>query len=136
MNLDLPKFFHQPNTGVFFIRVVAGAILAAAGISKFLGGQAALEGTGRALGMFGVDAGHLYFGIAAAVCETLGGIALVLGFKARIAALCTFAVMAVASAVKVASGADLVREAGYPIMVAAVCLGIMFTGAGRWSVDP
>jgi len=135
MKLDLPKFFHQPGVGCFFIRLAAGAILAAAGVRKFLGGTETLESVGGALGVFGVNFGALYFGIAAAAVEVIGGLMLVIGFGARVAALALLGVMVVASAVKVSSGADLVSEAGYPILMAAVCLGLMFAGAGRWAVD-
>jgi uncharacterized membrane protein YphA (DoxX/SURF4 family) len=95
------------------------------------------EGVGSAAGLFGIKAGHLYWGFGAGLVEFVGGAARVFGYLIRPAALLIFCVMVGATAVKAKgldfSSGDSVGEMFYPATMAAVMVSLFFSGAGRFS---
>lgn len=116
--------------GLLVLRVGFGLGMAYHGYGKVFGGQVSMLAQG-------VEQWGLPFPIvwawAAALSEFAGGILLVIGFKARIAAFFVFVTMAVAFFK--AHGADpfQVKELAAAYGVAA--LGLMFTGPGSYSID-
>jgi putative oxidoreductase len=68
------------------------------------------------------------------MAETLGGLLLILGFVHRSAALALFVTMTVATIWKYYpfGGWD---AAAHPAAMAVVCLGLLFTGPGKYSLD-
>lgn len=131
----IAKFLDKPDFGFLIMRVVTGAIFVGAGISKFLGGQSALEQAGSAMAMFGLSFAPVFWGVLAALVETVGGALLVIGFLFRGAAFFLAATMVVATALKVnLDGLDLI-SVGYPLVMLAISAGLMFTGPGRIAAD-
>ncbi len=125
------KFLDKPDLGFLIMRVVAGAIFVAAGINKFLGGEGALEQTGSAMALFGLGFAPIFWGVLAALVETVGGLLLIIGFLFRGAAFFLFMTMIVATAVMFdMKGLDL-KSIGYPLVMLAVSAGLMFTGPGK-----
>jgi len=121
--------------GLLVLRVVVGLAFVYYGWTKIMAGQAKWEGVGSAMALFGVTQGHLYWGLAAALVEFLGGIALVLGLFVRFAAFLLFPVMVVATVLRSRaldfSAGDSVSETFYPAALAAVMVALFFHGGGR-----
>ncbi|WP_309395959.1 DoxX family protein [Cerasicoccus maritimus] len=134
MKEKISHFVNSPNLGLFIIRLFAGIIFVAAGIPKFAGGADSLKGVGSAVETFGIDFAPLLWGVLAATAELVGGLLIILGVCTRISAFFLFCTMVVASAVKIDGGGDILKDAGYPIMLAAVSLGLLFTGSGNFAV--
>ncbi|MDF3059528.1 MAG: hypothetical protein K0R17_3743 [Rariglobus sp.] len=137
MNLKWPFLDRWSDAGLLVMRVgIGGLFMIVHGFPKLAGGPAKWESVGKAVGYLGVDFGHTAWGFAAAVAETLGGLLLVLGWGHRPAALALFVTMAVASIWKyfpeILGGWS---AAAHPITMAVVCLGLLLTGPGKYSLD-
>jgi putative oxidoreductase len=89
---------------------------------------------GRAVSYLGIDYGYTWWGLAAILAMTLGAICLILGFAHRPAALALTLTMGVATIWKYYpfGGWD---AADYPATMMVVCLGLLFTGPGKFSVQ-
>lgn len=134
MKQKLTQLVNNPNIGLLIIRLAAGIIFIAAGIPKFAGGAESLKGVGSSMAIFGIDFAPLLWGGMAATAELVGGLLIILGVCTRISSFFLFFTMVVAAAVKIHGGGDIIKEAGYPIVLAAVSLGLVFTGSGRFAV--
>ena len=124
--------------GPLALRVPVGLIFAAHGAQKLFGwfGGYGLEGTGQFFGSIGLNPGYLMALLAGAV-EFFGGLALVLGLLVRPAAAALAGAMLIAIfAVHVGKG-FFVDKGGYEYAFAlfAASLSLLFSGAGRHSVD-
>lgn len=77
------------------------------------------------------------FGTAAALSEFLGGLALILGFFGRYAALFFGCVMAVAVFKVHAANGFFAKSNGFecPLMLLAACVSIVISGSGPLSLD-
>lgn len=127
----IAKFLDKPDLGFLIMRVVAGAIFVAAGINKFLGGSSALEQTGSAMAAIGIGFAPLFWGVVAALVETVGGILLIIGFLFRGAAFFLTGTMVVASIMMFQKFGFDIKSIGFPLLMLAVSAGLMFTGPGK-----
>lgn len=124
--------------GLFLIRVVVGLTLAAHGGQKLFGmfGGHGIAGTGQYFESISFRPGRVMAAIAG-LGELGGGLALALGLLTPLASAAIIATMAVAIwGVHIEKG--FFNHAGgyeYPLMIAAIALGIAFTGAGPLSLD-
>lgn len=123
--------------GLLVLRLVVGVTFVYYGWTKLMGGGVTWEGVGSVMSNFGVTEGHLYWGLAAALAEFLGGVALVFGHLVRPAAFFLGGVMVAATVMK-AKGlnfaeADTVIALFYPASMAAVMVSLFFSGGGRFS---
>lgn len=135
MNVKWKSLDQFSNFGLLITRVVVGALfMIVHGFPKLEGGPAKWESVGRAVSYLGVHFGYTGWGLAATVAETLGGFFLIIGFAHRPAALALFVTMAVAAiwSYYPFGGWD---AAAHPTAMAAVCLGMVFTGPGKYSLD-
>lgn len=119
------------------LRVPLGFVLAAHGAQKLFGwfGGFGLEGTGKWMASIGFEPGYL-MALMAGSAEFFGGIALILGLLTRPAALVTAFAMVMAMTVHLGNGL-FVSGNGYEfaLILAAACLSLAFSGAGKYSVD-
>lgn len=120
------------------LRLAAGLIFAAHGAQKLFGwfGGHGLEGTGQFFGSIGLNPGHLMALLAGAV-EFFGGLALIVGLLVRpAAAALAFAMLVAVFAVHWSEGFFL-DKGGYEYALAllAVSVSLVFSGAGRASLD-
>ena len=120
------------------LRIPIGIIFAAHGAQKLFGwfGGYGLEGTGQFFGSIGLNPGYL-MALLAGAAEFFGGLALVFGVLVRpAAAALSFAMLIAVFAVHFSKGFFL-DKGGYEYALAlfAASLSLLFSGAGRWSVD-
>lgn len=118
------------DTGLLILRIATGATMLQAGLIKaFDFGTAVgfMESSGWRLPGFGA------FMVTAA--ETLGGIGLLLGVLTPLAACAVIGAMVDAWAVNVSADAFWSQPFNVPFLVAFVAAGLLFTGAGAFSVD-
>lgn len=132
--MNISGFFKKPNLGLLIIRLILGATFIAHGLMKFLGGTSALEGVGSAMQSFGITAFPVFFGGIAALCELLGGLLILIGYKFRIGAFAILLVMVVAT-YKNFDGLNSFKNFAWSLELAAVFLGLLFIGPGRYSFD-
>lgn len=132
------------DVGLLVLRVVAGGVLFLYGSAKLLAwfGGAGFQGT---LDAFQTNLGvPAWLGAMAVFAEFFGGLGLALGLLTRVAAFGALCTMAVAVYTKV--GAGLPAQIGqsiaahgaelfFPLTLAAMCLCLLATGAGRFSLD-
>jgi putative oxidoreductase len=124
--------------GLFLIRIVVGLTLAGHGAQKLFGmfGGYGIAGTGQFFESIGFRPGRVMAAIAG-LGELGGGLAFALGLLTPFASAVIIATMAVAIwSVHIEKG--FFNQGGgyeFPLMIAAIVLGIAFTGAGPLSLD-
>jgi len=126
------------GAGALALRIPVGIIFAAHGAQKLFGwfGGYGLEGTGQFFGSVGLNPGYL-MALLAGLVEFFGGLALVAGVLVRpAAASLSFAMLIAIFAVHWSKG-FFVDKGGYEYALAlfAASLSLLFSGAGRFSVD-
>ncbi|MBI3155132.1 MAG: DoxX family protein [Burkholderiales bacterium] len=124
--------------GALALRIPVGIIFAAHGAQKLFGwfGGYGLEGTGQFFGSVGLNPGYL-LALLAGLAEFFGGLALVAGLLVRpAAAALAFAMLVAIFAVHWGKG-FFAASGGYEFALAlfAASLSLLFSGAGRFSVD-
>lgn len=120
------------------LRIPVGIIFAAHGAQKLFGwfGGYGLEGTGQWLDSIGLSPGYL-MALLAGGAEFFGGLALIIGLLVRPAgAVLAFAMLIAIFSVHIGNGLFMSNN-GYEFGLAllAVSVSLMFSGAGRGSVD-
>jgi len=120
------------------LRIPVGIIFAAHGAQKLFGwfGGHGLDGTGQFFGSVGLNPGYL-MALLAGLAEFVGGLALVAGLLVRpAAAALAFAMLIAIFAVHWSKG-FFAASGGYEYALAlfAASLSLLFSGAGRFSVD-
>jgi putative oxidoreductase len=145
--MTLYSYFEQKlnrlDLGLLVIRVVFGLFILNAGIMKLLGGKEMLTGVGGSMAVFGIHFAPLFWGLLAALTETLGGVCLILGVFFRPAMLLLVFTMVVATVVMWGSGPSLASMGDFqkfignvmpPMTFLAAFLGLLFTGPGKYAM--
>ncbi len=137
------SYFHRAlatngGSGALALRIPVGIIFAAHGAQKLFGwfGGYGLEGTGQFFASVGLNPGYL-MALLAGLVEFFGGLALVLGLLVRPAAAALGFAMLVAIVSVHWSKGFFAAAGGYEYALAlfAASLSLLFSGAGRFSVD-
>lgn len=102
------------------------------GLPKLTGGPERWAGTGAAMGSLGLGIDAQWWGLAAALFETAGGLLIATGLLFRPAALGLMVVMLFATADHVTSGEGSPAHAFKNIWLFA---GLLVSGPGRYSID-
>ena len=136
---SMQSLFHRPELGLLIIRVAVGASLFWFGLQKFLGGQDVLRAVGSNVSKLGIAVPQdtvlpLFFGIMAALVQSLGGALLVVGFAMRSAVAALLLVMLVALTTAYQQNGAF-QSWGYPLIMVTTLLGLLFTGPGRLSIQ-
>lgn len=122
---QVSSFFYNRNFGLLLIRIAAGGIFLAHGLSK-------ISDLSATILMFDALGLSPLFAITAAWLEILGGASLVLGIAPRIFAGLLGIEMLIAAALvgRTQGGQGVELE----LLLAAVSLGIMLLGSGRFAL--
>ena len=137
---SIKALFRHPDLGILIIRAAVGFVLMFAGYNKFMGGEQVLHSIGLSINYLGVDVvpnslATIIFGVLAAGVELVGGLALVVGVVFRTSAAFLFITMLVATLMKIDTSGGNFHEFGYPMVMGLVLVGLLFTGAGRVSLQ-
>ncbi|MBD5802384.1 putative oxidoreductase MhqP [Azoarcus sp. Aa7] len=124
--------------GLLALRIPVGIIFTAHGAQKLFGwfGGYGLQGTGQWMESIGLAPGYL-MALLAGGAEFFGGLALIVGLLVRpAAAVLAFAMLVAIFSVHAANGLFM-KNNGYEFGLAllAVSISLLFSGAGRASVD-
>ena len=121
------------NLGLLIARVgFGGGFVWYHGLPKLRGGPERWTGTGEAVGNFGISFGFEWWGLAAGLAETVGGLLLALGLFFRSATLGLLVVMVVATTNHFATGQGTPAHA---LKNAFLFAGLFLIGPGRYSLD-
>lgn len=101
------------------------------GLPKLMGGPEGWERTGRAVGHVGITFGYQWWGLAAAVSETVGGLLFASGLLFRPACLALLGVMTFATIEQYQRPMPAPEHA---LKNAFVFAGMFLVGPGRFSV--
>ncbi|MFL1485899.1 DoxX family protein [Marinobacter sp. LN3S78] len=124
--------------GALALRIPVGIIFVAHGAQKLFGwfGGYGLEGTGQWMDSIGLGPG-IVMALLAGAAEFFGGLALIVGLLVRpAAAVLAFAMLIAIFSVHIGNGLFMSNN-GYEFGLAllAVSVSLLFSGAGRASVD-
>jgi putative oxidoreductase len=126
------------NLATLLLRVGIGIILAAHGSQKLFGwfDGYGLEATGQWMASIGLSPGYL-MALLAGSAEFLGGIALIIGFLTRPAAIISAFTMLIALFVVHLGNGFFLSNNGfeYAFALSIACIAIAAQGAGKWSID-
>ncbi|WP_328189443.1 DoxX family protein [Marinobacter sp. OP 3.4] len=124
--------------GALALRIPVGIIFVAHGAQKLFGwfGGYGLEGTGQWMDSIGLGPG-IVMALLAGAAEFFGGLALIVGLLVRpAAAVLAFAMLIAIFSVHIGNGLFMSNN-GYEfgLTLLAVSVSLLFSGAGRASVD-
>ena len=122
------------NTGLLLLRIGLGVMMMTHGLPKLNAGVERWEGVGSAMGNIGITFFPVFWGLMAALAETIGGFLFVIGLAFRPACLVMAFTMLIASINHIAGG-DGLSGASHAIELGFVFFGLMFVGPGKYSVD-
>lgn len=136
----IKSLFRHPDLGLLIIRAALGFILLYSGYTKFMGGEETIHAVGLNINYLGLDVtpgtiSTLFFGVLAAGIEVVCGLGLIVGYLFRSSSVALFMVMVVATLMKLDTSHGDPKEFGYPLVMALVLLGLLFTGSGRVSLQ-
>ena len=124
------------DIGLLLLRVVFGALLAAAGLQKLFGwfGGQGLTETGAVFEQIGYSPG-VFFAAVAGLLETVGGLLLLLGLFTPLA--CAIVIGVMLNAITATWSGGLFGPAGYQpaLLYATVGAVVACTGAGALALD-
>jgi putative oxidoreductase len=128
---------HNPALGLFLIRAMLAVVFLFHGSQKLFGafGGYGLDGTAQWMGTVGIPMPWIS-ALLASLSETLGGLALLTGLAFRPVLVPLVFTMFVAAFVGHAGKGFSAQSGGmeYPLTLAVVVLGLLFTGPGKLSL--
>lgn len=128
------KLGRYQNLGLLVMRIGLGAMLILHGKDKLMGGPGTWTELGQAMGKLHIHFWPAFWGFLCAITETIGGLFVMLGLWFRV--VCLFLVINfIVAAIYHYTGLPRLIEAAHAIELAFTFFGLMFTGAGVWSVD-
>ncbi|WP_067810133.1 DoxX family protein [Nocardia beijingensis] len=127
---------HIYDAGLAVLRLGVGLTMAAHGSQKLFGwfGGGGIDGTRRFFTGSGYPIGKT-MAVIAGLSETLGGIALAVGFLTPLAAAAVVGVLVNAIAVKWGGGFFAPKGVEYELVLALAATSIALTGPGAYAVD-
>lgn len=132
---NLADFCKKPDFGLLALRVMLGALLTLHGVGYLMGGSVAYGLLGSAVGLFGMNIMHLFWGFLAALIYTVGGLFIMLGFVFRLVCFLMSLCMFVYAYPYFQNGTLLkpVTPHALTLLILAVCF--IFIGPGTYSID-
>ncbi len=124
-----------PDLGLLIIRVGIGALMIKHGWPKIIGGVEKWESLGSTMSVIGITFLPVFWGLCAALAETLGGLLMALGLFFRPAVFTILFTMFIAIIVNLERGGSF-SDWAEPAEVGVTCLGLLFSGPGRYALRP
>src|SRR3989344_6661424 len=125
-----PALLDYSNFGPLILRVALGLVFVIHGYPKLFGGFSQTVGFFESVG---IKPGKFWVFVVGAV-EFFGGIALILGFATQLAAL-LIAVNMIVAMVKVKFQKGFVDGYEFDLVLLAMALSLILTGAGAFALD-
>ncbi len=123
------------DAALLFVRLAIGIFYVIIhGWPKLLGGPEKWQKIGAAMGNLGVTFAPEFWGLMAALTESLGAALFAIGFLFRPSSLLLAFVMGVAATMHLKAGDGLIG-ASHAIEMGIVFLGFVFIGPGKYSFD-
>lgn len=122
------------NFGLLVMRAGLGVMMAIHGLPKLTGGPDKWVELGHAMSNLHINFIPVFWGFMCAVTETVGGLFCVLGLWFRLVSILMTFNFIVASLVHINSN-DGIMGGSHAIELAFVFFGLIFLGAGVYSVD-
>jgi len=123
------------EAGLLFLRVALGAVyIRLHGWHKLTAGAHEWRALGSAIGYLGIHFQYLFWGLMAALSETLGCVLFILGFLFRPACILLLITLTVASVSILRKGQGW-EAASHPIELAILFFSLIFIGPGKYSID-
>jgi len=127
------------DTGLLLLRILIGLSFLAHGLPKLTAGPELWVKLGKSMEFVGVGAYPVFWGLMAALSESVGGFLLLIGFAFRPACLFLLSTMAVATTMHFHTTPGNFLEkwfvASHAIELGSVFLSLLLIGPGRYSVD-
>ena len=121
--------------GLLFLRVALGSFyLYVHGWHKLAGGVHAWREIGLATRYVGIHFAPVFWGLMAALSETLGCVLVIFGFLFRPACFLLFITLTVASFMHMGKNQGL-ETASHAIELAILFFSLLFIGPGKYSID-
>ena len=130
----LASLAKHSDLGLLIVRVGVGAMFMTHGIPKLAKGPEGWERLGHTMRLLGVDVAPAFWGLAAGLAETLGGLMLVLGLWTRAVCIPLIFTMLMAAWQHLSKG-DGLGKASHAIEAGFLFIGLMLIGPGRFSID-
>jgi putative oxidoreductase len=122
------------NFGLLVMRAGLGAMMMYHGLPKLMDGPDGWASLGKAMGNLHIHFFPVFWGFMSAVTEAIGGLFCILGLWFRPVCLLMVINFIVAAMEHFASG-DGIKGGGHAVELAFVFFGLLFIGAGVYSVD-
>lgn len=122
------------HVGILILRVALGVSMMLHGIPKIFGGPETWAYVGSTMSNFGINSGYEFWGLLAALAETVGGLFFALGLLFRPVSVLLFGTMVVALITHLSMG-DNFLVYGHALDLMIVFFATIFTGAGKYSLD-
>lgn len=122
------------DVGLLILRVGVGIMFMTHGIPKLARGPEGWERLGRTMELVGIGFAPTFWGLLAAIVETVGGVCLALGLYTRAVCVPLAFTMVMAALNHFAKG-DGFGKASHAIEAGFVFAGLFFIGPGRYSLD-
>jgi len=127
------------DAGLLLLRILIGLSFLAHGLPKLMAGPELWIKLGKSMQFVGVGAYPIFWGLMAALSESLGGFLMLIGLAFRPACLFLFTTMAVATTMHFhttpGSLFDKWDEASHAIELGSVFLSLLLIGPGKFSID-
>ncbi len=134
MNAFLLDKIHRPALALLIARVFTGGLMCYLhGWSKLMEGTERWERLGRGLShSLGMDFLSIPLGFMASFSESIAAILIIVGWYTRPSAFLLAFTMLIAVSKKIPAG---LRDAELPMLFLCLSLIILFSGAGKYSLD-
>lgn len=122
------------HVGWTILRVGIGISIIFHGLPKLLGGEEVWTGVGNSMAVFGITFAPAFWGLLAALTESVGGLLFALGLLFRPASFMLMGMMVVAMGTHLSAGHTFLQY-GHALDLLIVFVSFILIGPGRYSLD-